>query len=70
MALTDDSVLMFGNKHYGEKLEDVPDEYLWWMYNNIKPNTSYKRALMDYILANLDAIKKNLEIEDRPFFSD
>ena len=67
MHLTDESKMIFG-KHRGEKLVDVPDEYLLgvWKdnkedYNDGKIGYKPKAKLMDYIKDNLDAIKNNLE---------
>ena len=52
--LNDDS-LMPNGQFEGEKMEDVPDAHLIWIYENdrCKPN------VRQYILENLDAIRKN-----------
>ncbi len=54
MQYTDDSIMPFG-KHKGEKLIDVPDDYLLWLYENDKAG-----RLSDYIEDNLDAILANV----------
>lgn len=67
MPLTDESIMLFG-KHKGKQLEDVPDEYLLWLWNESKQDykdgkIGYKpkAELMGYIEDNLQAIKNNLK---------
>jgi uncharacterized protein (DUF3820 family) len=51
---TDDTPMPFG-KHKGTELGDVPDDYLWWCYENVKPDTPEKAALMRYINGLVDS---------------
>ncbi len=51
--MTDKSIMPFGI-HKGKQLEQVPDEYLIWLYEN---NKCYGE-LKEYIEDNLDIIKK------------
>lgn len=49
-------ILSFGI-HQGKDIEDVPDRYLLWMWENWKGARVGK--LWDYLRENIDAIKKN-----------
>lgn len=54
--LTDEDPMPFG-KYKGEKMTNVPAEYLLWLYNeDIKPG-----SVRDYIEDNLDAIRSEVE---------
>lgn len=55
---TDDTIITFG-AHKGKKLSEIPDQWLYWLSSQ---NVTDKR-LRVYIDANLDAIKKNLNIK-------
>lgn len=49
--LIDDSKMPFG-KHKGERMEDVPVEYLHWYWHNGSPGN-----VKEYIAENMDALK-------------
>lgn len=51
----DDTIMPFG-KHKGEALQDVPDDYFLYLYDNAMISDS---KLLRYVEHNLDAIKKN-----------
>lgn len=65
--MNDKSEMPFG-KYKGVKLEDVPDEYLLWLYNDgeMETHTTKRKELFDYIVDNLDAIKLNVEQNQTP----
>lgn len=54
--MTDDSTMPFG-VHYGEKLANVPPDYLLWLYENDKCFGELKT----YIKENLDVIKSEIK---------
>ncbi len=54
MAYTDETVLTFG-KYKGEKLANIPAEYLLWLYDNKKV---FKQPLKNYIERNMEVLKK------------
>ena len=59
MSLTDNSYMKIG-KHAGKKLEDIPDDYLIWLYAELakkKKLFGYERQLWDYIQDNLDSLE-------------
>ena len=49
-------ILSFG-VYIGKDIEDVPDKYLLWIWENWKGAMVGK--LWDYLRENIDAIKKN-----------
>ena len=49
-------VMPFG-KHKNKKMEDIPADYLLWVYNNVE----MRGGLKDYIQANINGIKKEVE---------
>jgi len=51
--LTDEDLMPFG-KYKGYSMINVPASYLLWLYENNKCD----RQVMDYIIDNLDFIKK------------
>ena len=62
MILEDLSPMPFG-KHKGDDMEDVPAQYLMWLWNqneedyNLERHMSTnKKAVMDYIKDNMDAL--------------
>lgn len=61
-VLDDDSIMNFGSKHRGKRLEDVPADYLLYIYENCE---SVPQNLKDYIFENMDLlkieVKNNLE---------
>lgn len=54
--MDDNSIMPFG-KYKGEKLIDVPADYLLWLYENNKA----KAELKAYIEDNLDVIKDQIK---------
>lgn len=56
--LTDESRMPFG-KYKGEKMANVPAEYLMWLYEN--QTGEGKSDLKDYIEDNLDVIKVEIK---------
>lgn len=69
--LTDSDKMPFG-KHKGKRLSDVPDDYLLWLYDELKVKCSpFAQPLIEYIEDNYEAIKQNLEAKyPKPFFND
>lgn len=63
MPKLDDNSLMPWGKHKGEKLANVPDKYLLWLYKEKKATGD----VLDYIEDNMDVIKMNLGIENEEF---
>lgn len=62
MILDDDSPIPFG-KYKGEKMGNVPAEYLMWLYDNNKCN----QAVKDYIEDNLDVLQYEIKNSERNF---
>lgn len=54
--LTDESLMPFG-KHKGEKLANVPPDYLIWLYDNNKCFDDLRK----YIESNMDVLKAEIE---------
>jgi len=54
-VLTDESLMPFG-KYQGKPMEDVPADYLMWLYDNEKCSEQVKA----YIEDNMDVIKKQI----------
>ena len=53
--MTDDSIITFG-KYKGQKLANVPPEYLLWLYEN----GNVYGELKAYIADNLEVIKSEI----------
>lgn len=53
--MNDESLMPFG-KYKGEKMANVPPDYLLWLYENGKCFSDIKK----YIKDNLDAIKSEI----------
>ena len=53
--MNDQSLMPWG-KYQGKKMNDVPDSYLLWLYENDKCSGDVKI----YIVQNLDAIRANI----------
>ena len=51
--------LEFGKKYFGEDIEDVPDDYLLWIYEDCNPTGKLKA----YLEENLSAIRLNVETQ-------
>lgn len=62
MPLTDESLMPFG-KHKGEKLANVPAEYLIWLYENGKCYGDLK----EYIRENLDTLKAEQAMRSKQY---
>lgn len=59
----DDFVMPFG-KHKGKKLKDVPASYLmWWIDAEGTVNTV---RILKYVIANFDALEKEVEDKEPP----
>ena len=58
--MTDNSLMLFG-KHRGEKMANVPPEYLLWIFENNKCTTEVAK----YIAENLDVIKSEIEYKNK-----
>ena len=56
MALNDNSPMPWG-KYKGEKMANVPADYLIWLLENNKCNKEVK----DYILDNMDSLKYEIK---------
>lgn len=56
LPLTDESIMPFG-KHKGQRLADVPDGYLMFIYDNYQLHPNLKT----YIEENIEAIKVNIK---------
>lgn len=56
MDLTDESPMPFG-KHKGEKMANVPAEYLLWCYENEKCSSDVSK----YIKENYDVLKEEVK---------
>lgn len=54
--MTDNSTMPFG-KYKGQKMANVPGDYLLWLYENNKCYGEVK----DYIKNNLDVIKEEIK---------
>lgn len=57
MKISDESLMPFG-KHKGEKMANVPADYLLWLYENSKVYGEVK----EYIKDNLEVIKAEIKI--------
>lgn len=62
-ALTDDSIMPFG-EHKGKKLRDVPDNYLFWWFNE-KDAARHSPYLYDYCEARLESYDPVADESDR-----
>ena len=58
--MTDESIMPFG-KYKGEKLANVPPEYLMWLYDEGK----CYGELRTYIADNMDSIKAEIEYKNK-----
>ncbi|MFA5152432.1 MAG: DUF3820 family protein [Clostridia bacterium] len=58
--MTDESLIPFG-KYQGEKMANVPPEYLLWLYENNKVYGDVKQ----YIKDNLDVIKSEIQLKQK-----
>ena len=58
--MDDNSIMPFG-KYKGEKMANVPSEYLIWLYENSKVYGGVK----EYIKENLDVLKSEIEYKNK-----
>lgn len=58
--MNDNSIMPFG-KYKGEKMANVPDQYLLRMYHNTDVYGSFKK----YIEDNLDVIESSIEYKKK-----
>ena len=58
--MTDESLMPFG-KYKGEKMANVPADYLLWLYQN----SNVFGDLKAYIKDNLDVIKSEIELKQK-----
>ena len=58
--MTDESLMPIG-KYKGEKMANVPSEYLLWLYEN----GNIYGELKQYIRDNLDVIKSEIEYKNK-----
>ena len=56
IPMNDDSLMPFG-KYKGNKMSEVPDHYLMWLWEN----TDLRDPLKSYIESNLTVIKTNIK---------
>jgi uncharacterized protein (DUF3820 family) len=56
--MTDESTMPFG-KYKGDKMANIPADYLLWLYENSKVYGEVKQ----YIKDNLDVIKSEIELK-------
>lgn len=61
--MTDESIMMFG-KHKGEKLANVPSQYLLWAYDQ----PWCKGQLKAYIFENMDVLNADNAINNKKSF--
>lgn len=59
-GMTDDSIMPIG-KYKGEKLANVPPDYLLWLYEN----GSIYGELKQYIADNLEVIKSEINYKKK-----
>jgi len=58
--LTDESIMPIG-KYKGEKMANIPPEYLLWLYEN----GNIYGELKNYIKDNLDVIKAEIDLKNK-----
>lgn len=56
MVLTDEDIMPYG-KHQGERMANVPPDYLIWLYENNKCG----RDVRQYIEDNLEVIREEVK---------
>jgi uncharacterized protein (DUF3820 family) len=57
---TDESIMTFG-KYKGEKMANIPAEYLIWLYEN----SNIFGEIKEYIKENLDVLKSEIEYKNK-----
>ena len=58
--ITDNSIMPFG-KYKGEKMANIPPEYLIWLYENDKCYGDIK----EYIAENMDVLKSEIDYKNK-----
>ena len=58
--MTDESMMPFG-KYKGEKMANIPPDYLLWLYDNGKCYGEVRK----YIADNLDVLKSEIEYKNK-----
>jgi uncharacterized protein (DUF3820 family) len=58
--MTDNSLMPFG-KYKGEKMANVPSDYLLWIFENNKCT----QEVAKYIAENLDVIKSEINLQNK-----
>ena len=58
--MTDESIMPFG-KYKGEKMANIPPDYLLWLYENGKCYGEVHK----YIVDNLDVLKSEIEYKSK-----
>jgi len=58
--MNDESLMPFG-KYKGEKMANVPPDYLIWLYENDKCGGDVKK----YIFDNLDVLKSEITLKNK-----
>lgn len=60
MKMTDNSLMPYG-KHKGQKMANVPPDYLIWLFENNKCTPEVAK----YIAENLDVIKAEINLKQK-----
>ena len=58
--MDDNSIMSFG-KYKGEKMANIPAEYLIWLYEN----TNVYGEIKEYIRSNMDVLKSEINYESK-----
>jgi uncharacterized protein (DUF3820 family) len=58
--MTDESTMPYG-KHKGQKMANVPPDYLIWLFENNKCTPEVAK----YIAENLDVLKAEIELKNK-----
>ena len=58
--MTDNSLMPYG-KHKGQKMANVPPDYLIWLFENNKCTPEVAK----YIAENLDVLKAEIELKQK-----
>lgn len=56
MTLTDTDKMPFG-KYEGTLMQDIPCHYLHWYFGNVNSDAPKQKAVREYILNSLNALK-------------